>query len=91
MRSSKYRQTRGLLLCGVLAFTVATGPALAMGGGGPPLASGPDRATSGSFDSYPYSQGAGGYRATGPASSGKRWDCRYYNPYVPFQNQQYCQ
>jgi hypothetical protein len=91
MRGSKFRKTRPLLWCGVLAFTLATAPALAMGGGGPPLASGPDRATSGSYDNYSYGANRGGYGGANHGPGGQRWDCKFYNPYVPFQNQQYCQ
>jgi hypothetical protein len=91
MRSSKFRKTRPLLRCGVLAFTLASAPAFAMGGGGPPLASGPDRATSGSYGNYSSSPNSGGYGGADRGPHGKRWDCKFYNPYVPFQNQQYCQ
>jgi hypothetical protein len=43
MHISKYRKARLLLLCGVVGLTLASTPALAVGG--PPLASGPERAT----------------------------------------------
>lgn len=88
MHISKYRKARLLLLCGVVGLTLASTPALAVGG--PPLASGPERATNDPYYNTLNGSGAGGYEATNPSSSSKRWDCRFYNPYIPYQNQPYC-
>jgi uncharacterized membrane protein len=90
MRNSKYRKARPLLLCGVLAFALVSEPALAIGGSGMRLGTGPDRATSGSFGNYPNGPNSGGYGGANGGPGGQRWDCRFYNPYVPFQNQLYC-
>jgi hypothetical protein len=91
MRNSRYRKARPLLLCGVLAFALASAPALAMGGGGTRLGNGPDRATSGSVGSYPVGPSQNGYGGANGGPGGQRWDCRFYNPYIPFQNQLNCQ
>jgi hypothetical protein len=89
MRYSKYPKVRPLLLCGVLGFTLATAPAMAVGG--PPLASGPERSTNDPYYNTLNGSNGGGYGDRNHSPGGRRWDCKFYNPYVPFQNQQYCQ
>ena len=89
LQGSKYQKARPLLLCGVLAFGLVGTPALAVDGR--PLGTGPDRATNDSFGDYPNRPSSGGYGGANGGPGGQRWDCRFYNPYVPFQNQLYCQ
>ncbi len=87
MQSFTHIKLRTLLLYAVFAFAVDSAPALAVGG--PPLASGPERATNDPYYNTLNKPSGGGYGWPDSHPSEKRRGCRSYNTYSQYQP--YCQ